>query len=293
MFSKFLNRWKYRLRANGPRVLYSKAFVLPSIYRRPAIPVEAESAREVHALVSRKDFDMLMWAAYSFYSHTDARFSLVVHDDGTLTAPHHQALARLFPGARLIPREESDQEMGRALASYPRCAQLRRRTPLALKVFDFFHYARGESLLLLDSDVLFFRPPVELTCTGEGPKENVFNADPWSSYVLPLPELRELLKTPLPARVNIGLGVVWREVYRPETVEDALAHEAVMTAPFLVAQTLVTLMASALPTRLLGPDYAVTLEPGTDGLTSKHYIRLVRHLFFSEGIPLVRRGLSR
>jgi hypothetical protein len=44
----------------------------------------------------------------------------------------------------------------------PACKSLRDNLVLGLKLFDFAHFSYGRPYLALDTDVLFFRNPVEL-----------------------------------------------------------------------------------------------------------------------------------
>jgi hypothetical protein len=293
MLKRLAKRWKYRLRANSPRVLFAKAVTLPRIRKWPPISVPEEGECEIHALVSKRDFLMLLWSLYSFYHTAGPRFPLLVHDDGSLTERHAVQLAQLFPGSRLITRAESDRDLERALARYPRCLRLRTKDKLSLKVFDFFHYGTAPGILLTDSDVLFFKAPTELIDCAHRQQRNVFNRDPWSNYVIPTSEMQTAFGMAVPERINIGLGVMRRDACDLARAEKILAHDAVAGAPYLVDQTVLAILAASQPVGLLEAEYAVTLKPGTNGLVTKHYTRLVRHLFYTEGVPLVRALVGR
>lgn len=288
----WLRRWRYRYLANSPRVQFAKAFRLPRVLNLPPIPLASEGDCEIHALVSKRDFLMLMWSLYSFYDAAGSRFPLIVHDDGSLTAQHAIQLAKLFPGSRLVSRAESDQDMRQALASYPRCLHAREKDKLLLKVFDFFHYGTSPNILLTDSDVLFFGNPTELINSAHQERRNIFNRDPWSNYVMTTGEMQAAFGVAVPERINIGLGMMRRDACDLARVEDIMAHNAVAKAPYLVDQTVIAILAATQSVSLLGPEYAVSLDAGVDGLVTKHYTRLVRHLFYTEGLPFIQSHLA-
>jgi hypothetical protein len=282
MIGNLVRRLKFRVQNNSPLVWHKKWFLLPRILNAPPQPIPESADLEIHALVGAKDFVALLWALRSFYYYSGPIASATVHDDGTLTATQCETLAYLFPGVRVIPKSQSDQEIDSFLAPFPNCQRLRKRDLYTIKVFDFPYYARAKRIILLDSDVLFFRRPSDLIMPCQ---ECLFNADVWTCYIYSTAELRDRFGLDVPERINIGLGAMDKECFRFDAFEGILADHKFRTQTFIIDQTLIAIMASQRGVRLLGPEYRMSLSSGLENVTSKHYTRVVRHLFYLEGLP--------
>jgi hypothetical protein len=289
MINAFLRRLKFRLLNNNPVVWYQKWLLAPKILQAPPQSIPEVADFEIHMVTCARDFECMLWAVRSFYFHSGSMAALTVHDDGTLTPWHAETLTRLFPGSRLISRAQSDREVGRYLARYPNCQAIRQRDLYMIKVFDLPYYTRAKRLILLDSDVLFFAKPVDLiTPTAEA----VFNSDIWTSYACSTEELKARFGITVAEKINIGVGAINRDCFDLDAVENLLADDKLRTAPYIVDQTIFAILASQKGVRLLGPEYTISLSRGLTNVISKHYTRLVRHLFFIEGLPrLVASGI--
>src|SRR5882724_3424868 len=142
---------------HGLRTAWYRDVVRPRILVTPPIANTVDGQCEIHVLTSAQDWLNLIWTLKSFYTASGHKYALCIHDDGTLASEHFEEFEKQFPDARVISRSKADPEVLPSLASFPRCLAFRKTNHLAPKIFDFAFYLQSDRMLLLDSDVLFFR----------------------------------------------------------------------------------------------------------------------------------------
>ena len=145
---------------------YEEVFPLAIHDSRP-IPCGDTRGYEVHILTSEQDHTMALWALKSFYHSLGERPKLVVHDDGTMTGETVRVFQRHFPRCTVV-RTDPEDRLRDSLSGLPLCELWRFRchAPLARKLFDFPSHATEPFIVGIDSDLLFFRKPLEiLECT--------------------------------------------------------------------------------------------------------------------------------
>jgi hypothetical protein len=144
---------------------YAEVFPL-AIYDSRPIPCGDTRGYEVHILTCERDRTMAFWALKSFYTYLDERPPLVVHDDGSLTEESFRLFHDHFPGCTVVraDRAEADSRLRESLKSLPLCALWRFKCDgqLAKKLFDFPSFSTEPFIVGIDSDILFFRKPLEI-----------------------------------------------------------------------------------------------------------------------------------
>ncbi len=220
MFGKLLYQFRTRF-GHGIGTAWQREVVRQRILKAAPVIADDASVCEIHVLTSAGDWLNLMWALKSFYWASGRRYALCIHDDGSLTSDIRRTLGDHFPAARILDRNRSDLEVLRELSGYPRCREFRKTNRLAPKVFDFRHFLKSERMLLLDSDVLFFKPPSELLRRIEDPlySKNSVNADVASAYTVDPAVVRQQCDVELIQRFNSGLGVIHRRSIEPGWIE--------------------------------------------------------------------------
>lgn len=282
-------RQKY---GRGLRTAYYRDSVRPRILSTRPVECGADDRCEIHVLTSAADWLNLVWALKSFYFYSRRRYSLCIHDDGSLDPAAVSALREHFPGARLIPRNEAEGKIDEALAPYPRCLQFRRSNHLSPKLFDFGLFLTAPRMLLLDSDILFFAEPAELLRRIEDPDyhRNSVNADVSSAYTIEPRAAKLAWALEMPERFNSGLGLIHRESLRFDWMEEFLAAPGIEDHFWRIEQTLYALCSARFGVELLPPEYDVRLVRAVGQGPCRHYIGAIRHWMYSEGMrELVRR----
>jgi len=163
------------------------------------------------------------------------------------------------------------------LRARPRLRNLRRRNPLALKLLDTALLA-GEELLYCDSDVLFFRPFVDLFQLRVPSAAAVFMTDRQNAYSLRSWQLvRYPRRLRLVRQLNSGVVRFPGAALDLDLLEWLVAHFAL--APEWMEQTGWALLASRMSCRLLDARQLTIPEPGQplpDGCVGAHFVSSVR-----------------
>jgi hypothetical protein len=245
---------------------------------------------EVHLLCHRGDHLCAIWALKTLYRTSGVRWPAVIHVQGTCTGTMRRRFHAHVPDARLIVQEQADARVTEALDRYPRLAEARRQSPFMMKLIDPALFASAERMVILDSDVLFFREPCQLRAHVEhGPDETwLFQRDPASTYNVTEDVAASALGIRIPERVNSGIAVVPRSLVDLDLCERLLEHPDVRRPSGWIEQTLFALCAGARGrVEYLSPSYSISLEPGLDyaGFTARHYAGPSRPLLTDEGMP--------
>ena len=245
----------------------------------------------VHFLVSRYDWRMALWMLVSLHETSSLRWSLILHEDGSLEESQFDIFATLFPGVKVIRRTEADLLMKERLADYPRCAEYRSRMPHGLKSFDIPQMAEASRFLMIDPDVMFFDRPGEiLNWVGNSDDRSCwFNQDFQEPSPIPPEQAEGELGVTLWPRINTGLCMLTRNsVNRLDAMEEWLGHPALQDpkVQWRVEQTLLALSASkAGKGGLLPSTYEVSPNKHrqSDSI-ARHYVGCVRDRFVGEGV---------
>ncbi len=235
---------------------------------------------------------LALWMLASWHHATELRWSVVLHDDGTLTDRSTDAFRVAFGDQlRIIGRAEADAAMAAQLTTKPHCRQYRQQHPLALKIFDAPSLARAPRVILLDSDLLFFRRPERLLRWIADTEEGCwFNEDVADRTLLLGEEAERCLGVRLWPRINSGLCLLWKDQIDLNFCERALAETKITHGhEWRIEQTLFALCASRSGRGgLLPPAYEVSLEKSAaPDVVARHYVGAVRDRFYAEGLPRV------
>jgi lipopolysaccharide biosynthesis glycosyltransferase len=128
---------------------------------------------EVHSLLGSRHVGMCLWSIKSFLHHAQRPFSIVLHDDGSLSLHDIEKLKRHLPGVRVIRKVDADELIKPIVSSWKAVEAYRfgtlgntdysrKMSIFSLKLLDFNLLTAASRILVLDTDVLFFREPSEL-----------------------------------------------------------------------------------------------------------------------------------
>ncbi len=266
-----------------------------SLHRRPA---RSEEDPSVHMLVSSRTWHAGLLAAVSWEHHTGRRWRFFIHEDGTVDKEARDRIRAVLPDVRLVPRVESDERLRAVLQNHPRCLAQRTRHNLFLKFTDFAAFAPGQRFIVLDSDVIFFRPPGEILAWVDGGSETChYNEDTKEKFCIPRTYLEDALNVSMWPRFNSGLVLVPRAAIDWDLAERLLAvFEQSAHHPQFFEQTLYALMCSAWGRGgALSPSYEISWGYLRHrGAVCRHYVGAFKHdLLYIEGAPLTLAALAK
>ena len=242
----------------------------------------------VHVLTGANDWELCAWMLASWFTFTEETWRVVIHDDGTLPAIARKTLSTLFKTCRFVSRADADPAMEKLLRPFPFCQEYRTKHPLSQKIFDIPHFCDSDRLIILDSDILFYRHPTEIMAWVNGSTNDCwFNEDCAEASIISAENAWEDLGVKLWPRVNSGCCLLQKSAIDLEFCERALGETSITKGHiWRIEQTLIALCASRHGRGgLLPKTYEVTLsKTASSDVIMRHYVGAVRDYFYSEGL---------
>ena len=138
---------------------------------------------EIHVLLGKRHVGMTLWSIKSFLHWAGKAYSVVLHDDGSLTDKNIKILNQHLVNSTVIRRADADVLMKEKLVGFPNSYKYRFNrlgsTPshggasvFSLKLLDFSLLSNARKMLILDSDVLFFSRPEAIINWVNDPSDN-------------------------------------------------------------------------------------------------------------------------
>jgi len=192
LINAWLDQWHHQ------QMRHTAAQLVPQPNRSATLPV--------YFLSGQRFWHQTCFCFYSLQQHTDLPLQLVVYDDGTLTQQHVQRFQQLFPGAEVVSVEAIEARLERVLpaAQFPYLRAHRLAYPNLRKLTDI-HVGTSGWKLVLDSDMLFFRPPTQLLRWLQQPQRPCHMVDVETAYGYSATLMQRLAAAEIPAQVNVGI----------------------------------------------------------------------------------------
>lgn len=264
-----VGNWLYRALVDQLIAECKKDAAPSDILDTPPISCSPSSHLKVATLVSSKDVEMLVWSLKSLFHFSKRDWDLWIIDGG-LAPRDETVLLHHFPNARIF----FERDLVKNLDNFPLLKGLRfqRRYPPARKIVDAPWLLGDRKFLLLDSDVLFFRAPVELVDLLENPaQEFAFCVDRLG--------------------INSGLAVVpGARINLAELEALLVSMTEEKRAGWQVEQDLYALLSKSY-FHQLPESYAIEpeVQGGYESLVCCHFVHVCRHRFYEKGIGQLRR----
>ncbi len=145
---------------------YYRYIVAPKIKRWKTSlekPVTHENL-SIHMLTCHRDALIALWSLASYYNVSEVIGRLTLHDDGTLTESDRALFRRLFPSIDIVPVRDFFERHAHELDAYPILKKFRTEYIKfqSKKLIDVYFERKGDMVLYLDSDMLWFGNPIEI-----------------------------------------------------------------------------------------------------------------------------------
>jgi hypothetical protein len=253
--------------------------------RQSGIPLE------IHMLTSCKDAELAAWALLSWYAIGKRNDALCIHDDGSLRPSDEARFHRMLPSCRIIRRSHADTVANKLLRPFPALQEFRKSNNLALKVLDFFFFARTRKFILLDSDVFTFDRLDFMDDCAYWPW-NSFLRDYHCAFNLERHWFERFNAISTYRPINSGFGVVDIDTLDLGLANDVIHQTNYEFRPYWAEQTLFAILSSPFGVQLFDRSCVVAQGPGLTGIRVKHYVWKTRHFARSEAIPFIQQTLD-
>lgn len=191
---------------------------------------------KIHFLSGRDFWYQTIFCIYSLMRQVPVSITPVIYDDGTLSNKHVAVTKKIFPDSVIVTEEEAEMRLNESLPDmkFPYLRALRKSGYNNIrKLLDVRAGAAGWQLVL-DSDMLFFRPPDILVDWLNSPHHPCHLVDIETFYGHPKELISSILKRDIPERINVGIigidssGIDWERVefWAKSLIEKAGTHYA-------------------------------------------------------------------
>lgn len=122
---------------------------------------------EVHTVTSHEDLPLYLTMAKTLHNQSQINYPFVLHDDGTLTEQDFSLIKEHIPDIRVLSHSKTTKKLETLLRSYP--VLLRRRLDSKkdrvqlIVTIDVPLFSKSKKLCYIDSDIVFFNNPQELS----------------------------------------------------------------------------------------------------------------------------------
>lgn len=291
---KVLDCWPYKFKEIYATRLRHK--LRDRAFNLPQIPAPDKAEVEIHMLCGKNQLDMGIWASWSIMRFMKNAV-LRVHSDGTLRDKDNCSWQKIIPSIIIISKEEADNRATDILATAcPLLYAWRCHNWCSAQVVDMHLFGESDRFVVMDSDVLCFRNPVQLQASLVL-DESVYrwNRDVRNAYLADIELLNEITDLSLPEAFNAGFQLTPRFGNREfEHLEHMInllkADGRVDTNHFWSPQTYYAMCAAIHPDAKAFPSsYSVTLGCTSDDAVVRHYVGIssVRPRYFTEGLPKI------
>jgi hypothetical protein len=251
----------------------------------------------LHIVIGREYWALGLWMLTSFFDATNRSWPVVFHDDGSCDGQVRRAIANVVPFAKIIDRPEADSQLTEMLKPWPVLLKLRSILPLALKLLDAALLGPPGKRLILDCDMMFFRPPTEILEWAMGAERpNYFLTDVKEASAIPPETIEARVGIKPVSKLNSGICAIAADFINPEFLADAMVKTKLLQAErrWTFEQTLFAIAAARQPSELLPSSYLVSIAAhAPPDIIMRHYIGAVRQRFFAEGLARMSTHLMK
>jgi hypothetical protein len=248
---------------------------------------------EIHLLTGSERLHMAIWMALSWVHATGKNWKFILHDDGNLSPESCKSVRKLLPHSRIVYEDEKREILRQKLEKFPNCMSCRNLHPLCRKLFDIPLLAGSDKLFMIDTDILFFKPPRRLIRWMDVANDGLIFMNDISDNTLP-EVLRVATDCGLEVVKSINTGIVGvpKDLVNLDDLEKILCRTNILEAPrWYIEQSLFALIASLRggveileSNPAAGECYQLDLDAKIHpNAVMRHYVGKVRHLFYSEG----------
>lgn len=270
-------------------------------------PIESlkssEAEVEIVSLVSHRDLPLYLTAIKTLFYFSRRKFLVTVFEDGTFTPDDIKILKSFIRGVRFVSVPEAENKLKKILRGKKYCQKFRREVLMTKKIIDLVFLSLKKRILMLDSDLIFFQRPKEITQWIE--KNNgssIFMSDYRDAYIVSKAEAKYCFGLGLVSKLNSGLIGFNTKIVTLNFVERFLKEIFRLDlcgkrAWLVVEQTALGLLLSKKNKKRklmrLPRTYLVSItKKDIPSLICRHYIGSIRELFYPKAINVLKQIVS-
>lgn len=248
----------------------------------------------VHTLLSHMDIPFYIIGIYSLHRYLKYGPKFIIYDDGTLTEEDCRVVAKI-PRAFIVKSSQAKKMTKKSFSTRSTLLLQRASAPHNRKLIDVLLYKKNnEKLLVLDSDVLFFRYPdtlLKFLTTNTTQIDMTYIQDMQNAYIAAVAELNRIFRTHCPPRLNSGVLAFRSDILTIPFVADyfhtihTTFHNKTLFKPW-IEQTGYALLASRVKSKPLPENYSIGTKYNCKTVC-RHYVHDSRNDYVIDLLKLI------
>lgn len=253
------------------------------------LPVVSEAdGLKVYFLTGKKYLYQTLFCIHSLIKVSNARFNFTLVDDGSFDSEFIARVGRQLPGSRICTAEQIRQNLLLKLPAdrFPHINRKRSVYPHIKKLTDIHTLDGDDWKLVLDSDMLFWHEPFQLTGWLNQPQRPLYMLDCKNSYGYSMELMEKLAGQSIPELLNVGvIGLNSKEINWSK-IEDWIAIlEREEKSSYYLEQALSAMIIGTSPADHL-PRETYIVNPAEAAMANNegvlyHYVDLSKQGYFT------------
>jgi hypothetical protein len=286
-YRRFGGYFSYRRMLNGERLMKKAAGRLPPSVSFP-------DGLPLYFLTGENYIHQTLFCIRSLLKASNEPYHFILVDDGSFNKEVSGLIASKLPGSTVITVEQINNNLKKALPAgdFPALHHKRKVYPHIKKITDIHSVSSPGWKLVLDSDMLFWKEPKEITGWLKNPSRPLHMVDCQQSYGYSGELMQMLCGEKIPELVNVGViglasaDIPWENL---ETWVSILEQKE-GTSYYLEQALTAMLLGETKSTALHREAYKV--NPAFSDLqknvsTLHHYVDLSKAVYFEKAWPLI------
>jgi hypothetical protein len=275
----------------GGYLEYRKMLVKRAEMKRRAAqlrPVQSyHDGLPIYFLTGKDYLYQTLFCIQSLDNVTRTHFHFILVDDGSFDRSLMDQIARQLPGAECVSSKHTGQNLQNLLSfeKYPVLNQKRSVYPHLKKLTDIHTLGGSDWKLVLDSDMLFWKEPLELIGWLKDPVHAIHMIDCTESYGYSRKLMADLCGTAVPELLNVGAIGLNSQTINWSDLENWISElEREEGSSYYLEQALTAMLIGNKPTIELerdiyrvNPDYL-----GDSKAALHHYVDLSKKIYFNQ-----------
>lgn len=161
----------------------------------------------VHFLTGKNYLYQTLFCIHSLTKVASEKFKFILVDDGSFDKAMIAQIEKQLPGSKIVTKKNIANNLDKYLpeSTYPCLRQKRKIYPHLKKLTDIHTIPGDNWKLVMDSDMLFWKRPMEVISWYKNPTQPVYMLDCTESYGYSKQLMQELSGNPIPDLLNVGI----------------------------------------------------------------------------------------
>ena len=265
----------------------------------PRYEYVADPDLEMHTICQKKDIWMLAWMLHSFFFYSKLRPKIIIHDDGSFDSASAKLVESKFANTQVWLLSERTKEV-LAISDLPDIVRQARIKGyfFLYRPIDVLALSEAKKLIFHDTDILYYKPPIELMdfVAGKMNCDGLVQRLSMGSFDLMMDDYFNQKYKPDDKGaqfINGGYVILNGDKFKMEQMVEYLNHVKRPIENYFSEMGFFASFLAQIDFKFLSKDRYIIKGPLTDEVIMKHYTSPRRYEMFAYGIDRSRDSMKR